>query len=207
MDLNMLTAVRRERFGEIARELMNHYCILKRDSRDNSDVIYRFAEIEFYLYDSREPDVDIYSYCRDCGCAEWFFHSSGVDIAFVTKRDGDELTRFGGILIRGIEIYRQDRTGRWQLVGVVGGPRLSMFEIFNHCVGMPDVAAIPSAIRRDRPIRNTRRIGIEDDLRQRFVFDDVDWSMATERVVERKDSDSRYRVRVEKTSRRYNPKP
>lgn len=56
MDLSFLTNIQRECFRETAIELMNHYCILKHDSRDNSDIIYRFAEIEFYLYDIKEQD-------------------------------------------------------------------------------------------------------------------------------------------------------
>lgn len=30
----------------LARKLMNHYCVLKKDSRYDSDLIFRFAEIE-----------------------------------------------------------------------------------------------------------------------------------------------------------------
>ena len=102
MNLSFLKNIQREHFNEIATELMNHYCILKHDSRDNCDVIYRFAEVEFYLYDANEQDIDISTYCRDCKCEEWFFHASGVDIAFETIQDDNELIRFGGILIRGI---------------------------------------------------------------------------------------------------------
>ena len=40
---NLLSDVRREDFGAIANELMNHYCVLKRDSRYDSDFIFRFA--------------------------------------------------------------------------------------------------------------------------------------------------------------------
>lgn len=167
---------------------MNHYCILKHDSRDNSDIIYRFAEIEFYLYDIKEQDKDISTYSRDCKRVEWFFHGSGVDIAFETVRDGDELMRFGGVLIRGIEIYKQNQQEQWEQIGVVGGPKLSMYEIFNHCSRMPDVIAIPDTFKKDRSIGDaTKRIGIKDDLHQRFVFDDVDWDMPTERIVETKE--------------------
>ena len=86
MDLSFLTDIQRKCFRETAIELMNHYCILKHDSRDNSDIIYRFAEIEFYLYDIKEQDKDISTYSRDCKRVEWFFHGSGVDIAFETLR-------------------------------------------------------------------------------------------------------------------------
>lgn len=207
MNLNIFADIQRERFREIALELMNCYCILKHDSRDNSDVIYRFAEIEFYLYDANEQDKDISTYCRDCKCVEWFFHASGVDIAFETVRDGNELMRFGGILIRGIEIYKQDEQTQWKMIGAVGGPKLSMYEIFNHCSGMPDIIAIPDTFKKDRKIGNaTKRIGIKDDLYQRFTFDDVDWEISTERIVETKDAEGKYHVILKKTTKKYNPK-
>lgn len=82
MNLNFLKDIQREHFNEVATRLTNHYCILKHDSRDNCDIIYRFAEIEFYLYDANELDIDTSTYNRDCKCGEWFLHASGVDIAF-----------------------------------------------------------------------------------------------------------------------------
>ena len=205
MNLSFLFEVSRYHFAEVAAELMNHYCIIKNDSRDNNDVIYRFAEIEFYFYDSKEPDVDVVTYNRDCKCVEWFFHKSGVDIAFVTQCKDKELERFGGILIRGIEIYRRDALGGWKLVGAVGGPRLAMFEIFNHCCGMPDVVAIPDTFEKGRSIRVTSRVGMEDQLPQRFVFDDVNWGMETESIIERKDENGKYHVLLGKSARKYTP--
>ena len=136
---SLLSDIKRANFSDKAYELMNHYCVLKHDSRFDSDVIFRFAEVEFYLYDAAEQVVDVKTYSRDCRCGEWFFHSSGVDIAFETVREGDELVRFGGILIRGVEVYRQDDGGQWVLTGVIGGPKLSMYEMFNHAVVMPEV--------------------------------------------------------------------
>ncbi|MDO4931911.1 MAG: hypothetical protein Q4E63_04570 [Prevotellaceae bacterium] len=205
MNLDILTDIRRERFGEIANKLMNNYCILKKDSRDNSDVIYRFAEIEFYLYSLDTPDEDIDTYYRDCNCVEWFFHGSGVDIAFKTVRDGDELTQFGGILVRGVEIYKENASGEWELTGVAGGPRVSMYEIFNHSIGMPDVVPIHDTLKNDRKINKTTRIGIKDKALQRFVFADIDWNVPTERIIERKEKDGLYHVRLKKTPRKYNP--
>ena len=79
---NLLSNIRREDFEPIANELMNHFCVLKHDLRYDGDVIFRFAEIEFYLYDASEQEVDVNTYSRDCLCGEWFFHNSGVDIAF-----------------------------------------------------------------------------------------------------------------------------
>ena len=203
----LLSDIRREDFPDVARKLMNHYCVLKKDSRYDSDLIFRFAEIEFYLYDASEQNVDVKTYSRDCKCGEWFFHSSGVDIAFETVRDGDELIRFGGILIRGVEVYRQDEEGLWVQTGVIGGPKLTMYEMFNHALALPEIVALPDELKTDRKIAEpTYRVGIGDDkLLQRFVLTDVDWNMPTERVVEVKDGDV-YRVKVAKVKRTYNPK-
>ena len=203
---DLLSDIRREDFPDVARKLMNHYCVLKKDSRCDSDLFFRFAEIEFYLYDASEQNVDVKTYSRDCLCGEWFFHSSGVDIAFETVRDGDELIRFGGILIRGVEVYRQDADGQWVQIGVIGGPKLAMYEMFNHALALPKIVALPDGFKKDRAVSEpTRRVGINDKLPQRFVLADVDWNMPTERVVEVKDGDV-YRVKVAKVKRPYNPK-
>lgn len=212
MEIPFLDKPERKRFGEMADILMNGYCIRKTDSRTGECILFRFAETEFYLYDSAEPDMDTRTYCRDCRCAEWFFHYSGVDLAFVTERQGNELTRFGGILIRGVEIYRQDGRGRWTLSGVVGGPRLSMSEIFNNSVGMPDVVCLPADLQVRRDICRTGRIGLKDDKGRadtypsRFVFADVDWSLKTQRIVRKQKGNNR-QVLWEEVSSKYDPKP
>ena len=204
---DLLSDIRREDFQEVARKLMNHYCVLKKDSRYDSDLIFRFAEIEFYLYDASEQNVDEKTYSRDCKCGEWFFHSSGVDIAFDTVRDGDELIRFGGILIRGVEVYRQDEDGQWAQMGVIGGPKLSMYEMFNHALALPEIVVLPDGLKTDKEPKCTKRVGIDDKLGQRYVMEDVDWEMPTERVVERKEKDRDvYHVKLEKVSLKYNPK-
>lgn len=202
---NLLSDIRREDFQTVAKELMNHYCVLKHDSRYDSDLIFRFAEIEFYLYDASEQTVDVKTYSRDCLCGEWFFHSSGVDIAFETVRDSDELIRFGGVLIRGVEMYMRGKDGKWVQTGVVGGPKLTMYEMFNHALAMPEIVALPDGLKLDKEPKCTKRVGIDDKLGQRYVMEDVDWNMPTERVVEVKDGDV-YRVKVAKVKRTYNPK-
>ena len=205
---NILSDIKRENFKAIAKDLMNHYCVLKHDSRYDSDIIFRFAEIEFYLYDAGEQNVDEKTYSRYCKSGEWFFHSSGVDIAFDTVRDGDELIRFGGILIRAVEMYKQTEDGQWVQIGVVGGPKLSMYEMFNYTLGMPEIVAIPEGFATDRKLGDpTKRVGFGDNLEQRYVLEGVNWEMPTERVVERKEKDREvYHVMLEKVSRKYNPK-
>ena len=49
------------------------------------------------------------------------------------------------------------------------------------------------------------RIGLGDDLLQRYVLTDVNWEMPTERVVELKDGDV-YRVKGATVAKKYNPK-
>ncbi len=203
---DLLSDIRRENFPDVAGKLMNHYCVLKKDSRYDGDLIFRFAEVEFYLYDASEQNVDVKTYSRDCLRGEWFFHSSGVDIAFDTVREGNELIRFGGILIRGVEVYREDEDGQWVQIGAIGGPKLSMYEMFNHALALPEIVALPDGFNTGRPIgAPTCRVGIDDDLRQRFVLADVDWNMPTERVVEVKEGDM-YRVKIDKVKKQYNPK-
>jgi hypothetical protein len=65
---------------------------------------------------------------------------------------------------------------------------------------------LPDELKTDRPVADpTCRVGIDDDLRQRYVLADVDWNMPTERVVEVKDGDI-YRVKIAKVKKLYNPK-
>ena len=204
MNGSLFRNVRREDFKTIAEELINNHCILKHDRRDESVVIYRFAEIEFYLYDVDEPDVDNSTYGRDCKCGEWFLHYSGVDIAFETAKDGNKLTCFGGILIRGVEIYKQNEQETWDLVGFAGGPMVALCEIFNHCRGMPEIISLPEAFK-DRDRMNgepTERVGIGDRLRQRYVADGVDFNTPTDRIVREKN-----RFAIKKCKRTYNPVP
>ena len=122
-------------------------------------------------------------------------------------RDGDELIRFGGVLVRGVEVYRQDGDGQCVQIGVIGGPKLTMYEMFNHALALPEIVVLPDGLKTDRPVAEpTCRVGIgDDDLRQRFVLVDVDWNMPTERVVEVKDGDI-YRVKIAKVKKLYNPK-
>jgi anti-sigma factor ChrR (cupin superfamily) len=103
-------------------------------------------------------------------------------------------------------VYRQDEDGQWVQTGVIGGPKLAMYEMFNHALALPEIVALPDGFKKDRAVSEpTRRVGIDDKLPQRFVLADVDWNMPTERVVEVKDGDI-YRVKIAKVKKRYNPK-
>lgn len=86
-------------FKEIAELLINNYAICVNDR------LYRLLEIEFYYFN---PNIDDFrdnnekkkvTYPRITPVAQWFFHSSGVDLTFESnKNEGYG----GGILIRKI---------------------------------------------------------------------------------------------------------
>ena len=95
-----------DKFGELATMLLGNVAIRK------GGKIYAIEEIEFYLY--HDSHRDIITYPRNCEAGRWFFHASGVDIAFESHVEmkineknvcKPHLTRtafFGGILIRAI---------------------------------------------------------------------------------------------------------
>lgn len=101
-----------ERFKEIADALLTKFAIQK------GDQLFYITDIEFYYYTNDHKDF--ITYPRKCHAGEWFFHSSGVDIAFesninfefVNKKKSDKYKQykpvlnstaeFGGILIRSI---------------------------------------------------------------------------------------------------------
>ena len=94
-----------ESFNEISEELLRHLVILKKEQKLNEvkkDVKYNISEIEFYYYG--EGHQDRHTYIRNTNAGSWFFHGSGVDLAFQTIEDKEKgtLTSFGGILIRSI---------------------------------------------------------------------------------------------------------
>lgn len=86
-------------FPQIAELLMTKYAIRK------GDELFRFTDIEFYYYnscmDDRREDGTTrqVTYPRTTPPGHWFFHSSGMDLTFGSKK---EEGYGGGILIRGI---------------------------------------------------------------------------------------------------------
>ena len=81
-------------FREISKTLLCDCVIIKGETE------YRIREIEFYLF---RPDYQDYvTYPRTCNAGDWFFHNSGVDIAFQSKSStpkADPKTDcFGGVL-------------------------------------------------------------------------------------------------------------
>lgn len=123
-----------EVFRKIAENLMCNHVIRK------GDKCYAIVEIEFYLYS--ENHKDYITYPRNVVEGTWFFHQSGVDLAF--KSENVEIRQegtktiitlndnpiFGGILIRGIYDTKEGK--------YIFGPQKCVdelwdnFDAFNH---------------------------------------------------------------------------
>lgn len=163
----------RQQFPEMARYLINNLQIEKGATR------YSLAEIEFYLYN--EEDKDRHTYIRDTKAMKWFFHDSGLDIAFETLKEGKWFTQFGGILIRSIikhEPGKEDET--------IAGPIRCQKEIFNHCDEFPKIIEklVPTSYQVGKDIRYGF---VEEDLSReyRFFIDEPEfnWNRRTEKAV------------------------
>ena len=158
--LEVLRNPKQSDFDGLAISIMRNFCIKKQeaDSFGKHRVRYRIVEMEFYLYNKETDDWPTYN--RDCVAGQWFFHRSGVDIAFQTLRDGNELVQFGGILIRGLQKFVDD-----EFVGYIGGSQRCSFELFNNSVEFPELCA--SKIDSEFAIYKNKRVRIKlDDEKQ-----------------------------------------
>lgn len=112
----------KEQFGKIANMLFQDFHIEK------ERVCYDFLEIEFYFYSKEHPDF--VTYPRNTKAGEWFFHMSGVDISFESKkeeREGKEVAVFGGgILVRSILKKKEGEEAQ-----VIAGPYKCVDELFD----------------------------------------------------------------------------
>ena len=137
-----------ERFEEIAEELLHHLVIKKLEQKldeDIKEVTYNLAEIEFYYYG--EGHEDRHTYIRMANAGTWFFHGSGVDLAFQTKEDKEKktLTSFGGILIR--SIIRNGDNDK-----AISGPIRCMEELINNNAGALDWDMVEESGNRNKEI-------------------------------------------------------
>ena len=198
------------RYDEIAESLIKRSCIKKTDSITKKTIIYRFAEIEFYLWNRDTHPTDESTYNRICHSGEWFFHSSGVDIAFETifdDKNRDELVEFGGILIRGLEKYEDGI-----LIDVIGGPRLCCWELFNNINSLPTIEELPKELKDLRTIGSRCRVRINDvetkGVKGKFCFflNDVKWNMKTPCIKE-KEINGKWHVVIESSSKNYTDCP
>ncbi len=150
-------------FDKLAISIMRYFCIKKQeaDSFGRHRVRYRIVELEFYLYNKETDDFPTYN--RDCVAGQWFFHKSGVDIAFQTLREGTELIQFGGILIRGLEKFVDD-----VFVGYIGGAQRCCFELFNNSEEFPELCV--SNIDSEFAIYKSKRVRIDIDNERNTEF-------------------------------------
>ena len=169
--------------AEIARELFCNYHLVCRNET------FRFAEIEFYYYDSAMylKDKNQYkwqevTYPRDdYQGGQLFYHLSGIDICFdshYTNKEG----KFGGILIRAIK----DKNGL-----IIAGPLNCKDRILNACKNekMPELIYESKELDIE-PLQTYRSLGKNgtDTEHDRLCFYDgsiVDWNAKRERFFTR----------------------
>lgn len=198
-------------YEEIAKKLLFESCIRKKDTFTKKDILYRFAEIEFYYWNRDNHQQDKSTYPRKCNVGDWFFHYSGVDIAFQTKFDEvnpDELTEFGGILIRGLVKYEDDSP---HPVCVIGGPLVCCMELFNNMESIPTIEALPEDKRDERQMNRRCRVNIKDEEELKtdgfgFFLKEVHWENGERRIVKKQDGE-RFRFYVSSSRKKYNNHP
>lgn len=149
-------------FKQIAELLMNNYAIRMRDRQ------YRLLEIEFYYYN---PNIDDFrdnsekkkvTYPRITPVAQWFFHSSGVDLTFESnKNEGYG----GGILIRKIiddngKITEGSLRCYWELFGKYA-------DAFSAKIDNPHIIQVETA---DNRIVTSNRHNIPDRNNRQWHF-------------------------------------
>ena len=126
----------KKKFDKIAEILLTKTKIVKGLQE------YYITDIEFYLY--CKGHEDIITYPRNCEAGMWFFHPSGVDITFkssgITFSKEKETIKakipnneafFGGILLRGIELIKDDGEIRKKLDGYPLNVCDELFDKFN----------------------------------------------------------------------------
>ena len=161
----------KEQFPFVAKEIINGFIICKENIR------YSFAEVEFYYYGKDQKDS--HTYIRRCKAEEWFFHYSGVDIAFETKEESNIPYQFGGILIRSIIKHEGEKENE-----LIAGPLRCLQEIFNGCKEFPTIEE--KHPRSCHEVGQNTRYGIGNDRNNyRFFINDADfdWDCPTKRLV------------------------
>lgn len=147
-----------EDFRVIAEELLHHFVIKKQEQKLNEDikeVSYNLAEIEFYYYGKGHEDR--HTYIRLANAGSWFFHGSGVDLAFQTIIEDKEkatLISFGGILIRSIIRTEDNKT--------ISGPIRCMEELINNNAGVLEWDMVEDSSNKNKEIANPiKRTGLQ----------------------------------------------
>lgn len=171
-----------DKCGIIAQKLLNSYGI------KCGDKIFRFAEIEFYYYDSEKylgnPDLFKWqevTYPRDdYKGGQLFYHLSGIDVCFDSQYDKG-FGKFGGILIRALK----DESS------IIAGPLNCKDTILNACKNgeMPKLGKAPEKqIKLAQTYRSLGKTGT--DIHDGLCFYDGsigkdDWKPIRDRFVTR----------------------
>ena len=170
---------------EIAQKLFDNNGI------KSGDKTFRFAEIEFYYYDSEQYMKDKNQYKwqevtyprNDYKGGELFYHLSGIDICFDSQYN-EESGRFGGILIRSIKDGDK----------IIAGPLNCKDEILNACKNgkMPKLIEVKASEKQNIELKQTYRslgkTGTDKDHDRLCYFDynsikKDDWNPLKERFV------------------------
>ena len=137
---------------DIAQELFNNYGI------KCNNTIFRFAEIEFYYYDSEKYLKDRINlkwqevtYPRkDYKGGELFYHLSGIDICFDSQYK-EKSGKFGGILIRALKDENDV---------IIAGPLNCKDEILNACKNGEMPKLIKTSEKHNiKPVSTYRSLG------------------------------------------------
>lgn len=183
-----------EDLENIAINLIRNFRITKNetDSFGNRTVHYKIVELEIYFYNKENDDWPTYN--RDCAAGQWFFHKSGVDIAFQTLRNESELIQFGGVLIRGLERIVDGKTEYY-----IGGAKRCMYELFNSADGLPEITVSGQCL--ETVIYKGKRINIEkeDELRYYRPIKICEWNIPRKTIITKKSKECYLVLKEEKT--------
>ena len=120
-------------FKNIAKNMFMNYCLKKGD-----DTFY-FTSLEFYF--CHNDHFDIITYPRNTSAGQWFFHQSGVDLAFESYYTNksvfnykpivsiEDKYAYGGILIK--EVVKKGGSM------CLKGPCITMWELFDMIDAFP----------------------------------------------------------------------
>ena len=195
-DPKALISNRDKEFANLAESLMRNFQIKK-----GKDQLYWMTEIEFYIY--TDEHRDIITYPRNCPAGVWFFHPSGVDIAFESEADPQartlvrkpELTStsvFGGILIRGIVSVDDSAI-------YADGPIKVCDELFDQFNAIKSPKNFPKIVKADYPRIVSVKRGIREGMKEegktkvpkiRYYY--RDWQIPEEKLIEEHD---KYRMK------------
>jgi hypothetical protein len=144
-------------FEKIAKKLFKEYHIKKGNDK------YDFLEIEFYYYSKEHPDTCTYE--RNSEAGDFYFHLSGIDIAF--KSDSKE-GYYGGILIRSLLKNSPSENS------VVAGPLRCQQDLFNNTMNI-NGKTLSISLEKNEKIsenepENTYRYGIKSDIKNKYKY-------------------------------------